>query len=170
MTRKQFTVCAVVMTLGVLVGAVVGMPQSLPDATEHKSVWRTLDTLHKAASEADGETYFNLFAPDAVFIGTDATERWTLDEFKAFAEPRFDAVGGWTYTLKPGTRKIRIEGDIAWFDELMQNEKYGTCRGSGVLRKVESEWKLEQYVLSLTVPNDVALAVVELIRDADPQQ
>ena len=50
---------------------------------------RTLDALHVAASKADGERYFALFAPDAVFLGTDATERWTLEEFKNYAGERF---------------------------------------------------------------------------------
>lgn len=31
----------------------------------------TLDSFHLAASEADGERYFSLFAPDGIFIGTE---------------------------------------------------------------------------------------------------
>src|SRR4051812_38120578 len=57
-----------------------------------------LDALHNSASKADAAKYFALFAPDAVFLGTDATERWTVDEFKAFAKPYFDQGKGWTYT------------------------------------------------------------------------
>lgn len=29
------------------------------------------------------------------------------------------------------------------------------CRGSGVLEKVGNQWKIKQYVLSATIPNDV---------------
>ena len=42
-----------------------------------------------------------LYAPDAVFIGTDAGERWTIDEFEAYAEPHFSAGRGWTYRRTP---------------------------------------------------------------------
>ena len=42
-----------------------------------------IDRMHQAASRADGQAYFALFTPDARFIGTDATERWTLEQFKA---------------------------------------------------------------------------------------
>ena len=42
---------------------------------------------HRAAAEADGEVYFSLMADDAIYLGTDASERWTLAEFKAFADP-----------------------------------------------------------------------------------
>ena len=46
-----------------------------------------LDGFHEAASKADGERYFGFFASDAIFLGTDVTERWTVDEFRTFAEP-----------------------------------------------------------------------------------
>ena len=55
-----------------------------------------LDAFHDAASKADGASYFSLFAEDAVFIGTDAAERWSVDEFKAFAEPYFSEGRGWS--------------------------------------------------------------------------
>ena len=127
----------------------------------------TLDALHTAASKADGDRYFALFAPDAVFLGTDATERWTTDEFKVYATERFRTGKGWTYTLTPGTRHISFSstGDIAWFDELLDNAMYGTCRGSGVLRKIGDQWKIAQYNLTLTVPNDAAEEVVKVIRE-----
>jgi len=57
-----------------------------------------LNSFHQAASDADGALYFSLFAEDAVFIGTDATERWSVEEFKTFAEPYFSKGRGWTYT------------------------------------------------------------------------
>ncbi len=30
----------------------------------------------------------------------------------------------------------------------------GLCRGSGILQKKNGEWKIMQYVLSVTIPND----------------
>src|SRR5262245_55234389 len=131
---------------------------------------QTLNNLHDAASKADGKAYFELFAPDAVFLGTDATERWTLEEFKTYAMKRFEAGKGWTYTLKPGTRHITFGPchTIAWFDELLENAKYGTCRGSGVLREIDGKWRIAQYNLTLTVPNEAAEQVVKVIRELKP--
>src|SRR5690606_17107996 len=37
-----------------------------------------IDALHTAASRADGEAYFACFARGAVFVGTDASEHWTI--------------------------------------------------------------------------------------------
>ena len=36
---------------------------------------------------------------DAIFLGTDKTERWTVEEFKAYAEPAFSDGNGWTYEV-----------------------------------------------------------------------
>ncbi len=53
------------------------------------AIAKTLDALHAAASKPDEARYFALFAPGAVFIGTDATERWTIEEFRSYAHARF---------------------------------------------------------------------------------
>lgn len=36
------------------------------------------------------------------------------------------------------------------------------CRGSGVLQKENGQWKIAQYVLSMTIPNEHSAKVVEL--------
>lgn len=128
-----------------------------------------LDRLNEASSAADGATYFSLFTPDARFIGTDATERWSLAEFRAYAEPVFARGRGWTYT--PRARVITVAPIdcrcIAWFDEELENANYGQTRGSGVLRLTPDGWKIEQYVLSFAVPNEKADGVVALVRSAE---
>lgn len=126
------------------------------------TVGQVLDDFHKAASDADEARYFGHMAEDAVFIGTDATERWDRKTFREYAHPHFAAGKGWTYT--PRDRHVDIHGDVAWFDELLDNAKYGECRGTGVLRKVGGTWKIVQYSLSIPIPNAVAGEVVKMIR------
>jgi hypothetical protein len=36
------------------------------------------------------------------------------------------------------------------------------CRGSGVLEKIGNQWKIKQYVLSMTIPNDLSHQVTEM--------
>lgn len=124
----------------------------------------TLDRMHQAAARGDGAAYFAQFAPDARFIGTDASERWSLDQFHAYADPVFARGRGWTY--HPRERALTTAGDLAWFDEILDHDAYGVLRGSGVLRRRGGVWKIEQYVLSFAVPNDRAEAVVDVIREA----
>ncbi|MFD0931869.1 nuclear transport factor 2 family protein [Psychroflexus salinarum] len=114
-----------------------------------------MNSWHKAAEEADFDTYFGLMTSDAVFVGSDATEVWSFSEFKAFSKPYFDAGKAWTF--KPVNRNIYISKDqkIAWFDEVLSSDHMGLCRGSGVLIQKEGEWKIKHFVLSLTVPNSL---------------
>lgn len=137
---------------------------SLSEPASEVEVAAVLDALHQRASEADGEAYFSLFAPDAVFYGTDASERWSVEEFRAYAEPFFSVGRGWTYV--PTERHVFIDStlDTAWFDERLDNEKYGEVRGSGVLRRVEGTWLIAQYNLAFPVPNDLAADLIERVR------
>jgi hypothetical protein len=128
-----------------------------------------LNTLHQAASDADGELYFSLFASDAVFMGTDATERWTVDEFKAFAEPYFSQGRGWTYTMKDRNIFLSTDGSTAWFDEVLWNGNYGTCRGTGVLVHTDDGWKFMQYNLAIPIPNDLAGDLTDRIKEFEKQ-
>ena len=41
------------------------------------------------------------------------------------------------------------------------------CRGSGVLQKIEGEWKIKHYVLSMTVPNENVKEVVEIKKEIE---
>lgn len=124
-----------------------------------------LDDWHRAASRADGPGYFGRMTDDAVYLGTDAGERWSLETFRAFCEPYFSRGIGWTY--EPRARDVFVQGDVAWFDELLWNDKYGACRGTGVLRRTGGTWRIAHYSLSLLVPNEVAADVVKLIRGGE---
>ena len=133
-----------------------------PDAT----VDDVLDGYHAAAASADAHTYFALMTPDAVFVGTDATEHWTLDQFKTFAAPHFASGKAWTY--RSTDRRVTARPEVAWFEEKLFNDKYGAVRGSGVLVRTQEGWRIAQYVMSFPIPNDRAAAVLALIAQDDP--
>ncbi len=127
-----------------------------------------IDDWHDGASRADFGRYFGHMTSTAVFIGTDDTEYWTGAQFKEFAKPYFDQGKGWTY--RPHDRHIYVDraGETAWFDEKLDNEKYGRCRGSGVCVLEQGEWKISHYTLSFPVPNELAEGVVGMIRSSNP--
>ncbi|RZJ00401.1 MAG: DUF4440 domain-containing protein [Brevundimonas sp.] len=143
--------------------------QTAPDPAEAQ-IADVLDRLNAASAAADGPAYFGLFTPDARFVGTDANEHWRIDGLRAFAEPYFSKGQGWSYPATERTITIApIDCRcIAWFEEKLTNESYGETRGSGVMRLTDDGWKIEQYVLSIAVPNDKADAVVAVIRGAAP--
>lgn len=127
-----------------------------------KQAHSALDTFHQAAADADFDAYFALFSSDAVFLGTDASERWPVEEFKAYAKPYFDKGQGWVYV--PAQRHIVVNNKIAWFDELLDSQSYGESRGSGVMVKVEGQWKIAQYNLHFPIPNDLVDEITDKIK------
>jgi ketosteroid isomerase-like protein len=126
-----------------------------------KIINETIDTWHKAASEANFKTYFELMTEDAVFIGTDANEYWNKQEFQNYAKPHFDKGKAWSFTTLERHVYFNATGKTAWFDELL-NTQMKICRGSGVLIKVGKQWKIKHYVLSMTIPNDSSKAVIAI--------
>jgi hypothetical protein len=129
-------------------------------------VVETLNRFHGAASQADLATYFAILAEDGVFLGTDATERWTAAEFRAYCAPYFAAGQGWTYI--PVSRHVTLDphGHVAWSDEVLTNQKYGLCRGTSVLSYEPNtdKWRIKQYSLSFLIPNAVAEDVTSRVK------
>lgn len=132
-----------------------------------QKVSEVLDQWHQAAAKANFEQYFSYFSGDsAIFIGTDATERWTVAEFKEYAKPHFDHGRAWNFT--PVERHVYFSnnGATAWFDESLDTPNLGPARGSGVLVKQGTTWKIAHYNLSIPIPNAIADTVVQQVEEA----
>ena len=108
---------------------------------------------------------YRCYTSDAVFMGTDKTERWTIDAFKTYAAPAFEDGHGWTY--KVVERNWEGDGNTRWFDEILFNDKLGHCRGTGVVEKTDGNWKIAHYSLTLLIPNDIAETVGSQSKRAD---
>lgn len=128
---------------------------------EKEAINTVLNNWHKNASEANFDGYFNAMSNNSIFIGTDASENWNLEAFKNYSRPYFDKGKAWSFTSIERNIFFDTEGEIAWFDELLDTWS-GVCRGSGVLKKSDNSWKIEHYVLSITIPNDNVETVKEL--------
>ena len=124
-----------------------------------------LNGLHLDAHKGNFESYFDRYSTDAVFLGTDKTERWTIEDFKAYAKPAFSDGHGWTYAVIE--RNWEGDGNTRWFDEILLNEKLGHCRGTGVVELINGEWKISHYALTMLVPNSIAAKVGALTLEAD---
>ncbi|MEM6559071.1 MAG: nuclear transport factor 2 family protein [Myxococcota bacterium] len=125
-----------------------------------------LDDFHKAAAQADEERYFSHFAEDAVFLGTDPDERWSVKAFRAYAHKHFSRGKGWTYAPSERSIVLGLDGRVAWFHEVVTHETYGRCRGTGTLIRERGVWKIAQYSLSLPLPNDRFKAIAADVRRA----
>jgi len=143
------------LVLSLTLGAAGASAQSADGIFASGAIGGVLDAWHAAAAAADEEKYFSYFTPDAVFLGTDATERWTRDEFRKWAHPYFAKGKAWSF--KSTSRWITFAPDrtVAWFDEALETPNMGPCRGSGVLVATNVGWKIAQYNLSVPIPNDL---------------
>lgn len=121
----------------------------------------TLDQWHQAAAQANFDNYFGLMTNDAVFIGTDATENWQNQEFKKFAKPFFEKGKAWSFKSIERHIYFANDGKTAWFDELLSTQMK-ICRGSGVMKLEQNQWKIAHYVLSMTIPNQNIDAVIQI--------
>lgn len=122
-----------------------------------------VDRWHADAAHAR-PAFFDKIARDGVYIGTDKTERWRRDEFKAWARPHFKRESAWAF--KPLRRNVNFSQDrsIIWFDELLDTQM-GICQATGVLRRKGKGFEIVHYQLSMAIPNVVAGQVTRLIRD-----
>ncbi len=140
--------------------------QGQPVPEEQKKIDALLTAWHKAAAQADFEGYFGRMAEGAVFIGTDASENWGKEAFMDFSRPYFEKGKAWDFTAVERNIYVSASGEVAWFDELLDTWMQ-ICRGSGVVRKVDGQWKIAHYVLSMTMPNDEVEGAIQLKRTSD---
>ncbi len=149
----------------VLGAVLIALPAVAQPRGGTEAVAEVLDALHEVASDADFDRYFSLYASEAVFLGTDATERWSRPEFMAYAKARFDTGTGWTYEMLERNISVAPDGQTAWFDERLDSAGLGETRGSGVLVMEDGGWKIAQYNLTIPIPNELSRDIVRQIRD-----
>lgn len=130
------------------------------EGVQKKNVGLVLDNLNEYAAKADFKNYFALFADESTYIGTDATEVWDKKQFMDYAKPHFDKGQGWSFKSLKRNIYFSKDGTYAWFDEILDTQMK-ICRDYGVLEKIGGKWKIRQYVLSATVPNEVMSEVIK---------
>lgn len=151
-------------------GCAAGSPphgETPADTWAGAEVGAVLDDFHAAAAEGDAERYLAHFAGNGVFFGTDPAERWTVQQFEPYVRGAFDR-GGWTYVPRDRTVFLSVDGQTAWFDEMLDGATGVVARGTGVLVRSGDAWKIAQYNFSVPFPNalwDTVNAMIRAERD-----
>jgi ketosteroid isomerase-like protein len=152
------------MNLGILL-LLLGLVPTTAKPPDEAVVAGVLDDWHAAAAAADEARYFGHFAPDAVFLGTDATERWTVEEFRRYAHPYFAKRKAWSFKAVERHFAFSPDRSMAWFDERLDTPNLGPARGSGVLLRAGGAWKIAHYDLSVPIPNALMKEIKQRIED-----
>lgn len=135
-----------------------------PESYQIETINQLISNWHQNASNANLDEYMNLMDSSSIYVGTDATEKWSKKEFAKFCKPYFDKKKTWDF--KTLDRTVSIDHNTAWFYEILETHM-GTCRGSGILKLYNQQWKLKQYVLSLAIPNEDMNKVKQVIHSKD---
>lgn len=133
-------------------------------ADNDASLDTVLDTWHHAASIADFDGFFDVINENGIYLGTDASERWTKTEFEEWARPWFERDSAWDFTVISRNITFSETGTSAWWDEMLDTQM-GTARGSGIAELTASGWKINHYHLALPVPNEKLDAFMQLMQE-----
>lgn len=129
---------------------------------------RVLDAWHLAAAEAREQDYFDLLHENSVFLGTDASERWSKNEFRDYAHPHFAKGKAWSFVSERRNLLPTGSDHLVAFDEDLKTVGLGPARGSGLMiRENCGDWKILHYNLALTIPNEMFNAVRQLLDDEE---
>jgi hypothetical protein len=132
-----------------------------------KQVNAFVDGWHDDAAHAR-MAYFDKIAADGVYIGTDRSELWQRDAFRAWGRNYFEGKkSAWTFHATRRNVHVSDDGKLIWFDELLDTENMGHCMASGVIRKTATGFEIVHYQLSIAVPNAIAGQVTGLIKAAE---
>jgi hypothetical protein len=83
-----------------------------------------------------------------------------------YCKPHFEDGKGWDFKKIERNIYIADDSSVLWFDELLDTWM-GPCRGSGVMQRTKSGWKIMQYIFSVTVPNDDIHKVIDIKSEWD---
>ena len=133
------------------------------DAAYTKQINAFIDEWHDDAANAR-MAYFDKIAKNGIYIGTDKSELWNREEFKAWAKRFFERKSAWTFHSTKRNVYTSPDKKFIWFDELLDTQM-GPCQASGVIRKTDKGFEIEHYQLSIAVPNGVAEKVTKTIKE-----
>lgn len=147
----------------VFTSAIFAQTEAKTENQEIRSINRVLDSWHERASVAD-TTYFEMFAENAMYLGTDAKEIWTAQEFENLYMSYFKRGNAWNFKKKDRNVYLGNFGHYAWIDESLDTWM-GLCRGTAIMEKnLTGEWRIKHYSLTVLVPNEIVKDYVNLLK------
>ena len=159
-----------ILVLGLFLSMLSAQAQTTASATANDAALRQqvtqfLDEWHDDAAHANPR-YFDKIALHGVYIGTDKSERWEREAFRAWAKPYFDAKKAWEFHAIKRNIAFSDDKSIIWFDEQL-NTQMGICQAAGVISVSPTGLQIQHYQLSLTVPNDLLDSIQKQISEFD---
>ncbi len=149
--------------LRILILAICLVSSSNAFSQDTAAINNLVNGWHKAAATADEVIFFGSMSDDAVYLGTDESERWLKPDFMAWSKKYFDRESAWDF--KPLSRNVQFSDDkkTAWWDEKLDTWM-GVCAGAGVATLTKDGWKIRHYQLAMMIPNEKVKSVLEVLK------
>ena len=129
---------------------------------ERKTVLNNLmNDWHKDVAQAKMDDYFDFMDESFYFLGTDPSERWSREQFRAFCKPYFEKGETWHFIPNWRNWYFSLDGKTAWFEESLDTWME-ECRGTGVVMLIDDEWKIVHYNLTVLIENDKIQKFIKL--------
>ncbi len=140
-------------------------------STAAAAVESVLADFDLAVWNADPQGVFEHLAPDAIFFGPGAADRFDTGALRE----RFPEAIAWLGEVY--NRHVIVSDDqtLAWFDQRLRSAALGELRASGVLRfrpatgGQREGWQIVQYHVAMPVPNQLVPELLEKIRAYDQE-
>lgn len=123
---------------------------------------KVIDAWHHAAAVGDSATFFGLMTEDAVYLGTDLSERWDRTSMARDLGKYFRGRKAWHFEPFDRHYYDLKDKNKVMFDESLKTWM-GPCRATGVLARVNGKWRIAYYNLSVAVPNQYIKEYIKLL-------
>ena len=134
-----------------------------PKKDDNESMDKRMNKWHNDVASYDLLDYFGFMDESFIYLGTDPHERWTKDQFFNYCKPYFERKSTWDFKTNWRNWYFSDDYKTAWFEESLATEME-ECRGSGVLKIVNGEWKIAHYNLAVVIENEKMKKFVRLRR------
>lgn len=140
--------------LGVLFFVIQMISSSYAGAeSDHVREDEAINAWHEAAAVGDSAAFFSMMTENAVYLGTDESERWDKTSMGKDLGKYFNGKRAWKFIPYNRIYTELEDKNSILFDECLRTWM-GPCKATGILTKEKGNWKISYYNLSVAVPND----------------
>ena len=125
-----------------------------------------LSSVEPVAAIGDSVGFFSRMTEDALYLGTDETERWTRTTMGKDLGKFFNGKKAWHFIAYNRIYTALDDKNTILFDESLKTWM-GPCKSTGMLRKVKGKWLISYYNLNVAVSNAVVKDYLKLLKEGE---
>lgn len=133
---------------------------------EQQVMDEVIEAWHDAAARGDSAAFFGRMTKEAIYLGTDESERWDRTSMARDLGRYFNGKKAWKFVSYNRHYIALKDRNSILFDECLKTWM-GPCKATGLLSREKGSWKIAYYNLSVAVPNDYVKQYTKLLLSGD---